>query len=187
MTPPSCMTERQFGRIQGNAHDVRHGHLVVPDVRVDAAGRNGRHLQMSEPVPTTPLCTGWAAVLAEIQCGRREIPADHPDAIRYGKRLESVEEFATRIAHLAASTQSEKREWVSVKDRLPEARYGDTSHDGVKPIISADVLCYFEDGIVRVGNYDHEEDYWHMVSINEPVRSDVDPTHWQPMPGGPHG
>ena len=56
---------------------------------------------------STPLCTGWAAVLAEIQCGRREIPADHPDAIRYGKRLESVEEFATRIAHLAASTQSE--------------------------------------------------------------------------------
>ena len=59
---------------------------------------------------STPLCTGWAAVLAEIQCGRREIPADHPDAIRYGKRLESVEEFATRIAHLAASTQSETRE-----------------------------------------------------------------------------
>ena len=65
---------------------------------------------------STPLCTGWAAVLAEIQCGRREIPADHPDAIRYGKRLESVEEFATRIAHLAASTQSETkeptREWL---------------------------------------------------------------------------
>ena len=61
---------------------------------------------------STPLCTGWAAVLAEIQCGRREIPADHPDAIRYGKRLESVEEFATRIAHLAASTQSETKRTV---------------------------------------------------------------------------
>ena len=85
-------------------------------------------------------CTGWAAVLAEIQCGRREIPADHPDAIRYGKRLESVEEFATRIAHLAASTQSETKRDDVLEEAAKRFEGGFTTLRGDVAALAASTL-----------------------------------------------
>ena len=72
-------------------------------------------------------------------------------------------------------------EWISVKDKLPEALYG---CEGEPPCISEDVAVYFEDVCVDIANYDHEAKHWSLPnrSFNQP---DIDPTHWCRLPEMP--
>jgi Protein of unknown function (DUF551) len=71
--------------------------------------------------------------------------------------------------------------WIRVKDRLPEARYG---VDDGEPFISDDVAVYFQDVGADIANYDHEANHWSLPNrgFDQP---DCDPTHWCALPEAP--
>lgn len=74
-------------------------------------------------------------------------------------------------------------EWIKVSERKPEAELGAT---GQKPVISYDVLVWFEggDSQYHIANYDHRDGEWYLVAQGF-VCPDADPVFWMPLPKAP--
>lgn len=74
-------------------------------------------------------------------------------------------------------------EWISIKDRLPDRKYG---VDNGQPEISEDVAVYFSDVGADIANYDHVAKHWSLVNRNFD-QPDINPTHWCSLPEWPNG
>jgi hypothetical protein len=72
-------------------------------------------------------------------------------------------------------------EWKFVGKALPPARFGPASSE---PMVSADVLGWWEEGSYHVCNYDHETETWHVGPDLE--AADVAPVYWAELPESPH-
>lgn len=75
-------------------------------------------------------------------------------------------------------------EWISVKDRLPEATIGVREK---APVMSENVLCYWPgagENSYEIAYYDHEYRKW-TLPTHAFKWADCDPTYWQPLPEPP--
>jgi hypothetical protein len=71
--------------------------------------------------------------------------------------------------------------WTAVFKTKPAAIMGEA---GKPPIISDDVLCYWDEHQpMEVGNYDHEEDAWFSSATGN--QWDQEPSFWLALPPPP--
>lgn len=123
----------------------------------------------------------------EVAVLKRRLEASEAQAASRLEEIESlleslrVQQDRTRAAREALRPEVTGG-WISVEERLPEARYGEA---GKPPVVSEDVLVCgcnaLGDEHIVFANYDHEAKQWWVIEGHGHLDAD-DPTHWMPKP-----